>query len=188
MAWLPDGTLLLGTGDGFYFREASQNLDSHLGKIIRFHDDGAVPEDNPYVGTANAKPEIYSYGHRHVQAIVVDRADGVVYAHEHGPRGGDELNVILPGRNYGWPVISYGKDYSRALITPFTAHEGMEQPLEYWTPSIAPAGMTLYDGTLFPQWRRSFFVAALAEESVRRVPLLAGGTLGKQDTLFKEIG
>ena len=188
MAWMPDGTLLLGTGDGFYFREESQNLDSHLGKIIRIRDDGTVPDDNPFVGTANVKPEIYSYGHRHVQAIVSDAGQGVIYAHEHGPRGGDELNVILPGRNYGWPIISHGKDYSRALITPFTSHADMEQPLLYWTPSIAPAGMTLYDGDLFPQWRRSFFVAALAEESVRRVPLLAGGEPGEQDTLFKELG
>ncbi len=187
MAWMPDGTLLLGTGDGFFFREESQNLASHLGKILRIRDDGSVPEDNPFVGTANAKPEIYSYGHRHVQAIVIDREQSVIYAHEHGPRGGDEINVIRPGRNYGWPVISHGKDYSRALITPYTSYEGMEQPLLYWTPSIAPAGMTLYDGPLFPQWRRSFFVAALAEESVRRVPLLDGGAPGVQETLFTEL-
>ena len=188
MVWMDDGTLLLGTGDGFYFREESQNLESHLGKIIRIRDDGTVPDDNPFVGTANAKPEIYSYGHRNVQAIVNDRDQGVIYAHEHGPRGGDELNVILPGRNYGWPIISHGKDYSRALITPFTSYAGMEQPLLYWTPSIAPSGMTLYDGDLFPQWHRSFFVAALAEESVRRVPLLDGGVPGEQDTLFEELG
>lgn len=187
MAWMADGTLLLGTGDGFYFREESQNLNSHLGKIIRIRDDGTVPEDNPFVGTANVKPEIYSYGHRHVQAIVIDQERNLIYAHEHGPRGGDELNIIVPGRNYGWPIISHGKDYSRALITPFTAYADMEQPLLYWTPSIAPAGVTLYDGELFPQWRRSFFVAALAEESVRRVPMSAEGEPGMQDTLFKEL-
>ena len=187
MAWMADGTLLLGTGDGFYFREESQNLDSHLGKIIRIRADGTVPDDNPFVGTANARPEIYSYGHRNVQAIVTDQDQGTIYAHEHGPRGGDELNVILPGRNYGWPIISYGKDYSRALITPYTALAGMEQPLLHWTPSIAPSGMTLYDADLFPQWRRSFFVAALAEESVRRVPILDGGAPGEQDTLFEEL-
>ncbi len=187
MAWMDDGTLLLGTGDGFYFREESQNLESHLGKVIRIRDDGTVPDDNPFVDTANAKPEIYSYGHRNVQAIVYDRNRGVIYAHEHGPRGGDELNIILPGRNYGWPVISYGKDYSRALITPFTSYEGMEQPLLHWTPSIAPSGMTLYYGELFPQWQGSFFVAALAEESVRRVPLLNGGEPGEQDILFTEL-
>lgn len=187
MAWMADGTLLLGTGDGFFFREESQNLQSHLGKIIRIRADGTVPNNNPFVGTANAKPEIYSYGHRHVQAIVADQGLGVIYAHEHGPRGGDEINVILPGRNYGWPIISYGKDYSRALITPFTSYAGMEQPLLYWTPSIGPAGMTLYDGVLFPQWQRSLFVAALAEESVRRVPMQAGAP-GEQDILFTELG
>jgi glucose/arabinose dehydrogenase len=104
------------------------------------------------------------------------------------PQGGDEINIMRAGRNYGWPIISYGKDYSRALITPFTSYAGMEQPVLHWTPSIAPAGMTLYDGELFPQWRGSLFVAALAEESVRRVPMLAGGEPGKQDTLFKELG
>ena len=188
MAWMADGTLLLGTGDGFYFREEAQNLASHLGKIIRIHADGSVPDDNPFVGTANARPEIYSFGHRNVQAIVTDQDQGIIYAHEHGPRGGDELNIILPGLNYGWPIISHGKDYSRALITPFTAYTGMEQPLLYWTPSIAPAGMTLYYGGLFPQWQGSFFVAALAEESVRRVPMLDGGIPGVQDILFEELG
>lgn len=188
MAWMPDGTLLLGTGDGFFFREESQNLQSHLGKILRIHADGSVPADNPFASTESVRPEIYSYGHRHVQAIVFDSQQRVIYAHEHGPRGGDELNVILPGRNYGWPVISFGKDYSRALITPYTTYEGMEQPVLHWTPSIAPAGMTLYDGALFPAWNRNFFVAALAEESVRRVPLLEGGATGEQEVLFKELG
>ncbi len=187
MAWLPDGTLLLGTGDGFFFREESQNLQSHLGKIIRIRDDGSVPDDNPFVGNAGVLPEIYSYGHRNVQAIVTIHDQDIVYAHEHGPRGGDELNVILPGRNYGWPVISYGKDYSRALITPYTTYEGMEQPLLHWTPSIAPSGMSFYDGELFPQWRNSLFVAALAEQSVRRVPM-TDGVPGDQDILFEELG
>ena len=112
MAWMDGGTLLIGTGDGFCFREESQNLESHLGKIIRIRDDGTVPDDNPFVNTTNVKPEIYSYGHRNVQAIVNYHCRGVIYAHEHGPRGGDELNIILPGRNYGWPVISYGKESS----------------------------------------------------------------------------
>ncbi len=187
MAWMPDGTLLLGLGDGFYFREEAQNLDSHLAKTIRIHPDGTVPEDNPFVGRDDVLPEIYSYGHRNVQAIVVDDETGTVYAHEHGPRGGDELNVIAPGRNYGWPVITYGADYSRALITPFTEKPGMEQPLVDWTPSIAPAGMTLYRGALFPQWRDSLFVAALAEESVRRVPVDGSGNPGEQEILFQEL-
>jgi aldose sugar dehydrogenase len=188
MEWLPDGTLVLGLGDGFFFREDAQKLDTHLGKIVRIAPDGSVPDDNPFIGRQDVLPEIYSYGHRHVQAVVLDRSTGVLYAHEHGPRGGDEINVIQPGLNYGWPIISYGRDYSRALITPFTAMPSLEQPLLQWTPSIAPAGMTLYEGELFPEWQRSFFVAGLAEEAVRRVPLDANGMPGAQDVLFEEVG
>jgi aldose sugar dehydrogenase len=188
MEWLPDGTLVLGLGDGFFFREDAQKLDTHLGKIVRIAPDGSVPDDNPFIGRQDVLPEIYSYGHRHVQAVVLDRSSGVLYAHEHGPRGGDEINVIEPGLNYGWPIISYGRDYSRALITPFTMMPNLEQPLLQWTPSIAPAGMTLYEGELFPEWRRSFFVAGLAEEAVRRVPLDANGVPGEQDVLFEEVG
>lgn len=186
MAWMADGTLLLGLGDGFYFREQAQELDSHLAKIVRIHADGSVPMDNPFTDRPEVLPEIYSYGHRHVQAIVVN-SGGVVYAHEHGPRGGDEINIISPGQNYGWPMITYGRDYSRALITPFTERPGMEQPLLYWTPSIAPGGMTLYDGALFPQWRGNLFVAALAEKSVRRVPIDRNGQPGAQQVLFEEV-
>jgi len=186
MAWMSDGTLMLGLGDGFFFREDAQKLDTHLAKIVRINADGSVPQDNPFVGRSDALPEIYSYGHRHVQALVVDHAAGLVYAHEHGPRGGDELNIIEPGRNYGWPLITYGRDYSRAAITPFTELPGMEQPRTHWVPSIAPAGMTLYDGEHFPQWKGNLFVAALAEKSVRRVVLSADGHPTEQEVLFKE--
>ncbi len=187
MAWLPDGTLLMGLGDGFYFREQAQQLDTHLAKIVRLNADGSVPDDNPFVDQAEVLPEIYTYGHRNVQAIVIDRRLGRVYAHEHGPRGGDELNLILPGRNYGWPIVSHGRDYSRALITPFTSQPGMEAPLLHWTPSIAPGGMTLYRGSMFPSWNDSLFVAALAEKSVRRVPLDDSGNPGSQEILFQEL-
>lgn len=188
MLFLPDGSLLLGLGDGFYFREAAQQLDTHLAKIVRIHTDGSVPADNPFVGRDGALPEIYSYGHRHVQALVYDARTGSVLAHEHGPRGGDELNRIRAGVNYGWPLVTYGRDYSRARISPYTEGQGTEPPLLHWTPSIAPAGMVLYEGTRFPQWNRSLFVAALAEESVRRVPLDANGAPGEQETLFAELG
>ncbi|AKC85428.1 PQQ-dependent sugar dehydrogenase [Pseudoxanthomonas suwonensis] len=184
---LPDGTLLLGLGDGFFFREESQKLDSHMGTIVRIHTDGQVPADNPFVGRDGVLPEIYSYGHRHVQGLVHDPASGRIYAHEHGPRGGDELNLIEPGRNYGWPVITYGRDYSRALISPFTERDGMEQPLLQWTPSIAPGGLALYDGALFPEWRGDLLVAALAEKSLRRVSL-AGGAPGPQEVLLQDLG
>lgn len=187
LAWLGDGTLLISLGDGFYFREEAQKLDTHLAKIVRINSDGTAPDDNPFVGQEGALPEIYSYGHRHVQALVVDHESGVLYAHEHGPRGGDELNVIEPGRNYGWPVITYGRDYSRAAITPFKERPGMEQPRTYWVPSIAPAGMALYTGDQFPQWRGNLFIAALAEKSVRRVVLGEDRTPVEQEVLFTEL-
>lgn len=184
---LPDGTLMMGLGDGFFFREESQKLDSHMGTIVRIHTDGSVPKDNPFVGRTGALPEIYSYGHRHVQGLVYDAARERIYAHEHGPRGGDELNVITPGTNYGWPLVSFGRDYSRALITPFTRMTGMEQPVLQWTPSIAPAGLALYQGEAFPGWNGNLFVAALAEKSLRRIPM-AGGAPGAQEILLDDGG
>jgi len=188
MTWLPDGTLVMGLGDGFFFRETAQQLGTHLAKIIRIRPDGSIPEDNPFRESPEALPEIYSYGHRHVQALVHAPSSGLLYAHEHGPRGGDELNIISPGLNYGWPLITHGRDYSRALITPFTELPGMEQPILYWTPSIAPGGMTLYDGEVFPGWQGSLFVAAMAEESVRRIVLGPDGLPVEQEVLFTEIG
>jgi len=185
MAWKGDGTLLLGLGDGFYFREDAQKLDTHLAKIVRIRPDGSVPEDNPFVNRPDVLPEIYSYGHRHVQAIVLS-SDGILYAHEHGPRGGDELNIIEPGQNYGWPLASYGLDYSRAIITPYQEFADTAQPLTYWVPSIAPAGMAIYEGDLFSQWQGNLFVAALAEKSVRRVVLDENGQPAEQEILFKE--
>ena len=186
MAFLPDGTLLLTTGEDFDWREKAQLLDNHLGKIIRINTDGSVPRDNPFTGSDAALPEIYSYGHRNPQAILVS-GDGVIWMHEHGPAGGDELNVIEPGLNYGWPVITYGRDYSGARISPYTEYEGMQQPVTYWVPSIAPAGMALYDGELFPDWRGDLFVAALVERSVRRLDVDDGRIVG-QEILLQELG
>ena len=187
MAWLPDGTLLLTLGEGFEYRERAQTLDNDFGKLVRIKADGSAPADNPFVGRAGALPEIYSYGHRNPQGLVVDAAAGRIWMHEHGPRGGDELNLIVPGRNYGWPAITYGVDYSGAQISPYTEMKGMEQPQIHWTPSVAPAGMTLYDGALFPAWRGDLFVSTLVERSVRRVDLQDGKVAG-QETLFTEIG
>jgi glucose/arabinose dehydrogenase len=188
MAFLPDGTLLVTLGDGFNFREEAQNLGNHHGTIVRINTDGSVPEDNPFVGRDDAMPEIYSYGHRNVQAVVYDPATGHIYSNEHGPQGGDELNLIEPGRNYGWPVITYGIDYSGAKITPHTEMEGMEQPLIDWTPSIAPSGMMLYEGDLFPEWVGDLFVSTLAERSVRRVMRGKGEVSGEEEILFTELG
>lgn len=187
MAQLADGSLVIGLGDGFAFREEAQNLKSHLGKLVRINRDGSVPADNPLVGRDDALPEIYSYGHRNVQGLLIDANDGTIYAHEHGPRGGDEINRIRPGRNYGWPLVTYGLDYTGAVVSPYTERPGLEPPLLHWTPSIAPAGFALYRGDAFPQWRDSVLVSALAARQVRRIPL-RGGEPGAQEVLFAELG
>lgn len=188
MAWLADGSLLLGMGDGNLERTDAQRLRTHLGKFMRIRADGSVPADNPFVNRAGARPEIWSVGHRNPQGVVV--VDGVAYAHEHGARGGDELNRIRPGANYGWPAVTGGVDYTYARVTPFRSLPGMEAPLLEWTPSIAPAGLTWYGGGLFPAWRGSLFVAALKERSVRRVPMAdpQKGPSGDQELLFQELG
>lgn len=187
MTFLPDGTLLVTVGDGFDYREKAQKLDTDIGKIIRINRDGSVPADNPFAGRDGARPEIWSYGHRNMQGILYDEASGLVYEHEHGPQGGDEINIIEPGKNYGWPVITYGIDYSGARISPYTEYEGMEQPLLHWTPSIAPSGFTLYRGDRFPQWDGDLFVGALAAKHLRRIDLENGVPIG-QEELFGELG
>ncbi len=187
MVFLADGTFLLTLGDGFDYREEAQNLMSDFGKIVRLNEDGSIPQDNPFASRTDARPEIWTYGHRNVQAIVRDALTGRVYAHEHGPKGGDELNLIEPGKNYGWPVITYGLDYSGARISPYTEREGMEQPLVYWVPSIAPSGMTLYTGDKFPRWQGDLFVSALAGKQVRRIDLDDGRVAG-EEPLFTELG
>ncbi|UJJ30384.1 PQQ-dependent sugar dehydrogenase [Halopseudomonas maritima] len=186
IAFLPDNTLLLTLGDGFDYREQAQNTANHLGSIVRLNRDGSAPEDNPFVGQAGALPELYSIGHRNVQGILVDAA-GRVFSHEHGPRGGDEINLIEAGKNYGWPKITYGIDYNGSQVSPYTELPGLQQPLLYWDPSIAPSGMTLYQGELFPEWQGSLLVSALAGKEVRRVEL-KGDTAGEQESLFTELG
>lgn len=186
LAFMADGTLLITTGDDFIHRERAQLLDNHFGKTIRLNDDGSIPDDNPFVGTAGASPEIWSYGHRNPQGLLTDPASGLVYLHEHGPMGGDELNIIEPGKNYGWPVATHGLDYSGARISPFQERPGMEKPLELWVPSIAPSGMTLYDGAAFPAWQGDIFIAALANMTVRRLDM-DNGTVREQETLFAEV-
>lgn len=171
LAFMPDGTLLMSIGDGFDEREQAQRLSNHSGTIVRLNRDGSVPSDNPFVGHAGALPEIFSFGHRNPQGLVVDERTGLIWSHEHGPRGGDELNLIEPGENYGWPVATHGVDYSGARITPFTSRPGMRDPKIDWTPSIAPAGMSLYRGTLFPGWDGDLLVATLVGRSVIRIRL-----------------
>lgn len=186
IAFLPDNTLLLSLGDGFNYREEAQKTSSHIGAIVRLNRDGSVPEDNPYVGQDGALPELYSIGHRNVQGLIYDVEGQRVLAHEHGPRGGDEINLVEPGNNYGWPKITFGVDYSGAVISPHTELPGLQQPLLEWTPSIAPAGFALYRGELFPEWNGSLMVAALAAMEVRRV-VLDGNAVVEQESLFKEL-
>lgn len=184
MALAADGTLVVGMGDGNLLRTDAQRLHTHLGKFVRVHTDGRVPRDNPFVGRAGALPEIYTVGHRNPQGLV--RVGTALYAHEHGSKGGDELNLLAPGANYGWPLATDGVDYTGARITPYRSLPGITAPLAQWTPSIAPAGMDWYGGSAFPAWRNSLLVSALVERSVRRIPL-AGGAPGRQEILFREL-
>lgn len=186
LVWLPDGTLVLALGDGFDYREEAQRLSSHIGTTVRLTPDGSVPGDNPFIGDPDVRDEIYSYGHRNIQGMVYDSEQGQLVSHEHGPRGGDEINIIRPGNNYGWPVATYGLDYTWAKVSPYTEYEGTEQPLLQWTPSIAPSGMALYRGELFPQWQGSLLVGALASRQVHRVTL-KNGSAQEEDILFEEL-
>lgn len=169
LAVMNDGTWLVTSGDGFDFREEAQKRSSQLGKILRIREDGQAPLDNPFADT----PYIYSYGHRNPQGLVIDDVSGDIYAHEHGPDGGDEINLIQPGGNYGWPVATFGLDYSGARISPFTAYDGMMGPLLNWTPSVAPSSMILYDGTLFPMLKNQLLVTTLKAQKLIAVDIHA---------------
>lgn len=182
MAFMNDGTLLISVGDGFDYREAAQSLESHLGTIVRIHDDGRIPGDNPFVDREDTLPGIYSYGHRNPQGMVVEPGSGRVWSHEHGPRGGDELNLVRAGQNYGWPVATHGVDYSGARVTPYATRPGLVDPLIVWTPSIAPAGMSRYRGKLFPEWQGDLLVASLVEQSIRRIRL-EGDTVARDEII-----
>jgi glucose/arabinose dehydrogenase len=187
MAFLPDGTFALTIGEGFEYREKAQDLTSDLGKIVRLNEDGSVPQDNPFVGRPSVRPEIYTWGHRNEQGLIFDVPSGRLYETEHGPRGGDELNIIVAGRNYGWPVITYGMDYSGAYVSPYTKRPGLEQPVIYWTPSIAPSGLAMYRGDKFPAWRGDLFVGALVLKHLRRVHLDEHGEVVDQEQLLNDL-
>jgi glucose/arabinose dehydrogenase len=180
---MADDTLFLTMGDHFTSRDEAQNLANHIGKIVRIRPDGSVPPDNPFVNRRNAKPEIWSYGHRNSQGAAVHPATGRLWMHEHGPRGGDEINIPEAGKNYGWPVIGYGVDYSGATIHEGTHKPGMEQPIKYWVPSIAPSGMAFYTGDLIPAWRGSLFVGALAAQTLVRLSLDGDKVTGEERLL-----
>lgn len=150
-------------------RKLAQSLETHNGKILRLHEDGRIPKDNPFVDHENAKPEIWSYGHRNPQGLKFDLQTGLLWSHEHGPRGGDELNLIQKGKNYGWPVITYGREYFGPKIGEGTHKAGMEQAVKVYTPSIAPCGFEIYSGREFPSWKGNFFIGALALTYLNRL-------------------
>ena len=191
IAWLPDGTLLMSIGDGgnppqrvgnMLARDQAQNLGSHNGSILRLSADGKAAPGNPLAGKSGALPEIWSWGHRNIQGIVVD-PEGRVWASEHGPRGGDEINRIEGGKNYGWPLQSFGLDYSSR--EPIGKHSvpGMVDPVVAWSPSPAPSGLAWYTGNAFPQWRGSLFSGSLAAEDLRRIAFDKDGKVVRQERL-----
>lgn len=179
-AWMPDETLLFSVGDGgnppsayegALIREQAQSLNEHFGKIIRIHDDGTVPADNPFVGDPEARPEIWSYGHRNVQGVAYDAVHKRMLATEHGSQGGDELNQIDPGMNYGWPRATYAREYDPmgTLITPHQALSGMQEPIAVWTPSVAPSGLVAYSGSHYENSRGDVFLAAMLLRSNKTI-------------------
>lgn len=187
IAFLSDDTLVLTLGDGFAYREDAQKADTHLGKLVRLTRDGGVPADNPFKGQeedgAAYKPQIYSIGHRNVQGLAFDAETGTLWEHEHGPRGGDELNIIEVGANYGWPLATTGRDYQGARITPFESFEGTVAPTHDWVPSIAPSGLAIYRGDMFPEWNGDALVGGLVTRDVRRVDLENGKSVGEEGLL-----
>lgn len=181
-----EGKLYITTGDRYNFMDEAQNPNNHLGTVLRLNDDGSVPEDNPFVGMDGHKPEIFTYGHRNAQGIAMRPSEGVIWMHEHGPRGGDEVNILRAGTNYGWPAITYGIDYSGAIISEETHADGMAQPVVFWNPSIAPSGMTFYTGDDFPAWQGNIFLGALAGTHLRRL-VLDGDKVVKQEVLLDDL-
>jgi glucose/arabinose dehydrogenase len=167
-----DGALFITLGDRNRARDRVQSLDNHIGKIVKLTADGQVPSDNPFADRDGALPEIWSYGHRNVQGAALHPLSGALWTHEHGAKGGDELNIARAGRNYGWPVISHGREYSGLKIgAGLQRHEGMEQPLHYWVPSIAPSGMAFYTADRFPAWKNSLFIGSLKFGQLVRLQL-----------------
>lgn len=181
------GHIFLTVGDRG-FRPGAQDLSTHAGAILRVLPDGSVPKDNPFVNVEAALPEIYSFGHRNPQGIVFDAATNRLWCIEHGPRGGDEINLVRAGRNYGWPVISYGREYWGPIrVGEGTEKEGMEQPVKYYTPSIAPGSLILYTGQAFPKWQGNLMSGALKLEHLNRVVLDASGMPVREERLLGDL-
>lgn len=183
------GEYLFVTIGDRHHQNRAQQLSNHAGKILRLHDDGRVPSDNPFAGRADAMPEIWSYGHRNPQGLMVHPQTGELWSDEHGPLGGDELNLIRRGANYGWPTISYGWEYSGGAIgMGITAREGMEQPVWVWTPAIAPSGMFVYTGNAFPPWRGSMFIGSMLQHHLNRLVIQDGHVVLEERLMYGKVG
>ena len=180
-----DGTLFVTQGERFNYRQQAQDLASDLGKVVRINTDGSVPRDNPFVNRQGARPEIWSYGHRNVQAAALHPETAQLWTVEHGAQGGDELNHPEAGKNYGWPIITYGVDYSGARIGEGTAKAGMEQPVYFWDPVIAPSGMTFYTGDAYTGWKGSAFVGSLRGALVRLE--IDNGTVRREERYLGDL-
>jgi glucose/arabinose dehydrogenase len=190
LIWMPDGTLLVSIGDGGnppvrldgdWIRKQAQNKRSHLGKILRLNADGSIPPDNPFSGSADAEAAVWSYGHRNIQGMAYDPLRSVVWVSEHGALGGDELNRVAPGKNYGWPVVTYSREYFGGLkISDFRSKPGMVDPVVVWMTAIAPSGLAVYTGAGFPQWHGDLFAGGLQSQDIRRIDLdEAGNVIGQ---------
>jgi len=187
MAFDKAGYLYFGIGDRGFHEYNPQHLDNTNGKIHRIYDDGRIPADNPFVNTPGALASIYSYGHRNPQGTAMHPETGEIWESEHGPRGGDELNLIRPGVNYGWPVICYGINYDGTILTELTEKEGMEQPVHYWVPSIAPCGMTFVTGDIFPVWKNNILIGSLRFQNLERL-VIDGHKMVHREILLDKIG
>ncbi len=185
IAWLSDGTMLVSIGDGGnppiqlkgnLIRQQAQNLQSRLGKIVRLNDDGSIPSNNPFVNAA-ADRAVWSYGHRNIQGLTVDAATGRVWATEHGSRGGDELNLVEAGQNYGWPIVTHSREYSGGIISAEQSRPGMVDPKQVWNLTLAPSGLMVYSGDRFPAWRGDLFAGGLVSQDVRWIDLDEAGNM-----------
>jgi aldose sugar dehydrogenase len=175
-----DGTLFVTQGDRFNYRERAQELSSGLGKVVRINSDGSIPRDNPFVGRGDVRPEIWSYGHRNQQAATLHPETGQLWTVEHGAAGGDELNHPEAGKNYGWPVITYGRDYNGRRIGEGAVKAGMEQPVYYWDPVIAPSGMIVYTGDRYPGWKGSFLIGSMTPGALVRLTMNGGAVAAEE--------
>ncbi|PKP80074.1 MAG: sugar dehydrogenase [Alphaproteobacteria bacterium HGW-Alphaproteobacteria-18] len=190
LAFGGDGKLFVSLGEGFKYMADSQNPKNTHGTIVRINSDGTVPADNPFADGVNGKPEVWSYGHRNVQGLYFDAATDTLWATEHGPRGGDELNIVKPGVNYGWPKITYGVNYDGTVITKETAAEGMAQPETYWVPSIAPSGLTMVTSDKYPGWEGDLFAGGMNGPDglvLVRIDIQDGKVAGKENLLKGEM-